>query len=1531
MAIKTIRVFAEYTSDGYVPMPSQGNIDYGVTVGSTFPETQPSSFQTDDPNIDVAVTTMTDFYVWIRTHGSAWNPNYTRVVRVYPDSPSINSVVMNMIVAVGSGGTTISSGGGVNYYLNGGTSQGILDGSTYYEMNKVPVEGNGVDFFKINTTGFQNIAQFVTDAGDPGLLNIPAGNWPLGFYMSASDNSGAPKFYAEIYKYSAAGVFTLLGSSVATPEVISNGQAIDYYTSTVAIPDTTLLVTDRIAIRIFVNTDGNRTINLHTQDSHLSTVGTTFTRGLTAINGLIKQVQFLAIGNAGSDAAIVSSDDTHTINLPTASATKRGLLNSTDWSTFNAKQPSLSGDGFVKISGSTISYDNSSYQPLDGDLTAIGALAGTSGILKKTGANTWELDTSVYLSTATAASTYQRLDKMVSNLLPSDTEYPNSNAVLAKLALKADAANPSFTGSMNISGAESRVNFYDENAARKYFIGYDGGFLRIYQDAGSTSRFYINSSGKTFIPGTLEVGSIIKTNGLATEFLKADGTVDSNTYALNSALANYLLSATAGTTYQTLANLSTDLTASTTKYPSVTAVNNGLATKQPLDADLTAIAALTGTSGLLKKTAADTWTLDTAAYITSSALTNYLLSADAATTYQRKDKMVSNLLASDTEYPNSNAVIAALALKANAANPTFIGDFTISGTTPRLYFVDTDNNPDYTLFTDSGYFYIYDQTAGATKFQITPSGNAINTGTLTSTSFIKSGGTSSQFLKADGTVDSTAYAPNSSLSNYLPLSGGTLTGNLTYSPGDATDWYIKGPANGPTIRMRYSGGTTNRHAALGWMSNTPTYSDILYWNDSVVTSNVLFSGTSASFSGNLTVSSGNTTGGGIILADDGDIVDLNDAYCSMRFSYGVRIFSGNRSGTPVITLRNTGDIIATGNISGSNFSGSSSGTNTGDQTNISGNAATASSAALLTPINTTSTAASAWNPQSLTYRAWGQAFTNTAISADSGDFVWYLRPSQYSAGGTELSLMIDGDYYAGSGQYKVLHAGNYSSYSLPLTGGNLSGNLLFSDSGTTKRGIQGTVGTNDFWFVGGGATASNSGYLEISTGDDAQQAGQSEPIYVRQYGPGDPLTGTLVRTAALLDGNGNTSFPGTIQGANYIWATKVGGTNSTPGFQVRGSGGGPRIQTYGLDADSNAWMGIGTDMAGNPYEHSLYFPYGAGSYANMGRQTIGSYDGTTYSPKATFLANGRIGFGIVSPEAALHVAQSGQDDQLILGSSANNRDHAMFMYSGPNKAEVMRYQSGSRFMLGGSGNISKTSIFGGGSERLTVESGGVTAYRIFSTSGGGYNLVGGSALVLGGSGATFDNSTGVRLTESYGPLWNCADGATWHHQIINGSSLIGFQAAGGNYGSGRLYATGDITAYYSDRRLKHNLNRIDNAIEKVMSLTGYTYQHNELGQTLLSENPHKFHSGLIAQEVQSVLPEVVTIAPFDLDGYDEYGNGISRSGNNYLTIKYERIVPLLIESTKEQQSQINEQRELILSQSNEIAKLKNIVNSLLNK
>ena len=69
---------------------------------------------------------------------------------------------------------------------------------------------------------------------------------------------------------------------------------------------------------------------------------TTFTTGLTALNGLTDQVQFLAVGTSGTDFAISSATDTHTFNLPTASATNRGALSSADWSTFNSKQNALS-------------------------------------------------------------------------------------------------------------------------------------------------------------------------------------------------------------------------------------------------------------------------------------------------------------------------------------------------------------------------------------------------------------------------------------------------------------------------------------------------------------------------------------------------------------------------------------------------------------------------------------------------------------------------------------------------------------------------------------------------------------------------------------------------------------------------------------------------------------------------------------------------------------------------------------------------------------------------------------------------------------------------------------------------------------------------------------------------------------------------------------------------------------------------------------------------------------------------------------
>jgi hypothetical protein len=231
-----------------------------------------------------------------------------------------------------------STGGGssVNYYLNGSVSQGTFGGTTYYQMSKTPILGAGTNFTRTNGAGNGYIASFITDAGDPSQLNIPGGNWNVEFYFNASSGGGSPSFYAELYKVDVSNNFTFIASDSLNPEGITNGTTVDQYFTSIPVPQTTLLITDRLAVRIFVNT-GGRTITLHTENGNLSEVLTTFTTGLTALNGLTDQVQFFDVGTTGTDFNISSVTDTHTFNLPTASATNRGALSSTDWSTFNAK------------------------------------------------------------------------------------------------------------------------------------------------------------------------------------------------------------------------------------------------------------------------------------------------------------------------------------------------------------------------------------------------------------------------------------------------------------------------------------------------------------------------------------------------------------------------------------------------------------------------------------------------------------------------------------------------------------------------------------------------------------------------------------------------------------------------------------------------------------------------------------------------------------------------------------------------------------------------------------------------------------------------------------------------------------------------------------------------------------------------------------------------------------------------------------------------------------------------------------------
>jgi hypothetical protein len=86
-------------------------------------------------------------------------------------------------------------------------------------------------------------------------------------------------------------------------------------------------------------------------------------------------------------------------------------------------------------------------------------------------------------------------------------------------------------------------------------------------------------------------------------------------------------------------------------------------------------------------------------------------------------------------------------------------------------------------------------------------------------------------------------------------------------------------------------------------------------------------------------------------------------------------------------------------------------------------------------------------------------------------------------------------------------------------------------------------------------------------------------------------------------------------------------------------------------------------------------------------------------------------------------------------------------------------------------------------------------------------------------------------------------------------------------------------------------------------LSGIIYEHNELANKY-GYSDKKRHSGVIAQQVQKVLPEIVKRAPFDNDGKEG-----SLTGEYYLTVQYENLIPLIIETIKEQQREIESLKE----------------------
>tara|TARA_Y100000590_G_scaffold62397_1_gene66703 strand:+ start:3961 stop:10146 length:6186 start_codon:yes stop_codon:yes gene_type:complete len=198
-----------------------------------------------------------------------------------------------------------------------------------------------------------------------------------------------------------------------------------------------------------------------------------------------------------------------------------------------------------------------------------------------------------------------------------------------------------------------------------------------------------------------------------------------------------------------------------------------------------------------------------------------------------------------------------------------------------------------------------------------------------------------------------------------------------------------------------------------------------------------------------------------------------------------------------------------------------------------------------------------------------------------------------------------------------------------------------------------------------------------------------------------------------------------------------------------------------------------------------------------------------------------------------------------------------------------------------------------------------------------------SSINLKGVGTTdmrfgFMNSSGTQLGFLYGT--NNLDfgfldaGGSWSYRHTNDASHCWF-TNGGTFralltNGGTFCATGDVIAYSSDKRLKCNVLTISCAIDRIKSIRGVEFEwdreyicNNKLTFTP-SENEKTF--GFIAQELGEVIPTAMVEAPFE----EALCREVSWE-EKYKTIKPEKVIPLLVEATKEQQCTIEKQQRQI--------------------
>jgi hypothetical protein len=586
------------------------------------------------------------------------------------------------------------------------------------------------------------------------------------------------------------------------------------------------------------------------------------------------------------------------------------------------------------------------------------------------------------------------------------------------------------------------------------------------------------------------------------------------------------------------------------------------------------------------------------------------------------------------------------------------------------------------------------------------------------------------------------------------------------------------------------------------------------------------------------------------------------------------------------TLTRDGNLTITGTIGASNFSGTSSGTNTGDQTTITGNAGTATtfSTGRTNYKGVTDNAVAG----QLMWKNYGNSHTmfdaSAGTSPDGGAVSRFTPdyPVENNAsantwgyninlmgwnGGNTFGVKVDYARYANSsGNSSTVTNGVYTNASM----NTLSGVLNFGSTGATP--YSNPTGTSNGIAFGG---IESSSLRQYGIFTEQENIGGNYSKLTFNYHTG-------IRLGASPSYGGTRFYNDAINGTSTVIFSVGNGDNHVRVANNLIVSGTSSATT--LSASGNVVVNSGNNLSSSS-GGLTFWDNGGTTTSWVGFKNNASSGWSTHG--------GSTSTGAYSTYFIMDTASRGW---IWRFASVGGTD-----FSGTNVASIQNNNGAMSLGSNWDGSASKP-IFA----QLNVCQGlgSATNYRDIDLRGSWAGGEGHSITATHGSSSvnivgqiTFQHDgPGSRI--KFGKLYHSGDQSTYPMELISSGS------------SGNLYVTGDITAYYSDERLKTKVAGIDNALDKVLSLSGFKYVNNDLAKEH-GYNSDKVQIGMSAQEVQKIAPEIVKLAHFDMEIIN--GEVASKSGENYLTLDYSKLVPILVEAIKEQQAQIEDLKKALFN------------------